>query len=600
MALSVDSIKTLVQRHTDRLIGESDYTTLRRYLLKREPITEVITPIEAQVSHHYATEKQTLINQLTQEACEAQEASDAREANIDAEELVTDADLRVRITQELASLETKQRELKRNIIDQKSLLDQIYSALSYLNSQNVEVSTKIDRLFHQFPQVHVHGNHQSQIHTHNHSQPYSQIIQHSVLLITKEGLIADISAQETKLTRIKGRLNSYLDTETQTEQAIRERKKLLEVSLPEKDKNRQFRIRQRTARELAKKTAANINQLLSPENLKVLNIRISSQTAKLDIQCAKLQEMVTVESYSVYLKGLKQFFDENIIPRITLNESRALKDILDLMDRLPEMETKKAATMGAILEAQNKLDVLRLNFAKKTKQVRLANASILELQQKNQQLEDQNKQLTIKSQSLGRTQTNALYSSYVEISGSVLSGVAVGLLNAGLLSNLIISPIFFAIPGALALVALVSFTVALVTYCHKSYTDATIKGNVISISMNECQINTKQLEVTEETENSIPKLEQDIKQTQQKIDEMTNDVFAQDRAIKQQLTMAKVISVSSSNSNSFFKVASTGMLLPTAPPAEIPSDVVHLPTAPADNEDDPIPPEHNTSRTITH
>jgi hypothetical protein len=116
----------------------------------------------------------------------------------------------------------------------------------------------------------------------------------------------------------------------------------------------------------------------------------------------------------------------------------------------------------------------------------------------------------------------------------------------------VISPVFFAVPGAFALLTVISLTVALVYHLKKSAAETTIDQNTQTIHENESTILNQLEQANDLSLTTIPKLNTQIGESQKSITTIEKQLEDHQRAMSQLLSKAENVTSTYGSSHTFF------------------------------------------------
>lgn len=567
MALSEISINDVVLYHTNMLIAGSDYQLLRKYLLERKPLSSVIENIEQLLSGQCTTDKQDWLQYHTQVACISQQTSDTQEAMSDEREKNNDQLLAVKYRQELPLLENKLMQIESKCSHQQGVynraqqqLDELKLSLSQVNRSISQVRSERQVLNFQYPYPdYGQGNY----HTHYSNGPglyptyinplSSQLAwdrlyrEESRLNEERSRLNQLIHSKDAECVREKLNLDSLYNEKKQVEEQCSSMKRQMEVDFPNKEEQRQIRHQARMYRRSARRANDPTLQQLSSQNLEALQKQIAIKNHELDSTKENMMRQTVETSYPLFLTQLEQAFQNPEKLNIPLAECEALKLIMTMMKGYREAE-EGANTINRMLgNEKSKLRALQNNL-------RL-----------NKVLIEENTQLGRNSESAGNFRTTALYLS--------LFGVSAGLLSAGLVTALTISPLFFIIPGGLGLLTAVSLTIALVYHFKKAGHDEQISKNKKQILENETAIFKQENRSIGTDLNPIPDLSAQIETTEHKIAQFEMQIQEKQHSMNQFLSKAEQVTSTYQRIYPFFPAAQVnGDSFPT-PSAPIQYDV---------------------------
>lgn len=579
MALSEIIINDVVLAQTKIAISESDYPTLRQYLLERKPLLPVTNRINSLLSELCSTDKKTSIHHLTQQACISQINSDHQEIASDEQERNNDNALKLNYNKELLSLENRISQLDLKCFHQQNVVNQLSRELNELKLNRSEINRTINRIYNErhllhsrylqtssYPHgnVHRHPNsapfahihHISNVHVHLHSPTtivysFEDQLTWNRLLLEENGFIEE----EQRLTRIidakiidcskeEINLSQLLNDKKQTNEYCIAKRHQINIDLPNKERNRQIRNQERIARQNAQATNDPTLQQLSYNNHEKLKQQITNKNDELDNKQSQLMGETMASSYSVYISQLELALRKTDV-KVNVNERVSLRMILTKIKTLIEMEKSEQNFIRSLNKEKNNLSILKDNLTQNTNQLNLYATEPPKLIAENESLTAQNKTLTLNSDSAGNLRKKALYLS--------LFGTSVSLLSAGLVSLLAISPLFFAIPGVLGLLTLVSLTVALVYHIKKSTSDQQLNQNKDTIFNNESTIVTHGQKGNELNQTIIPTLTVQINNAEQTVAQIEIELKNQQEAMSQLIKEAENVTSTHSGNDTFFR-----------------------------------------------
>lgn len=594
MALSEISINDRVISKTNAAISEANYHILRQYLLARKPLLTVTNTIDSLLAEHCTTDKQVFMHQATQLACKAQKNSDIQEAISDEVEKNNDNLLSSTYSRELPILDSRLNQLDMKCFHQQKSCNQASSQLHELKINLGQINQTIDRIHNErqllnsryaYGPQYPHGN----IHTHYpHGTQFTQghptltvvytlqdqlelnrlIHEENRLIEERRRLTYLVDTKDTENTREERNLNKLLTDKNQAAEHCSDVKRQLEVYLPNKAQQRHIRNEERIAREHARKTDdANLQQL-SHKNLGALQQQISTQNQKLDNKRNQLMDKAVETSYPIYITQLEHALQQKDGPKITFNEHATLMTLLTMMKNYSEMEESERTIIRSLNDEKNTLRTLQKNLTDNNCQLQQYTSSNPQLINQNKELAEENINLNLNSESADNHRTNALYTSLFGLSSSLLSG--------GLISTfMFISPVYFAIPAALALLTVISLTIAVIYHFNKSASDDQITQNKQTICENETTLFKQVEKVRELSVTTIPSLNTQIDKSKKAIALTETKLKDQQEAMSQLSSKAKNVTSTYSGPSTFFgggctaEPVSNYPTLPSAPPAEM-------------------------------
>lgn len=587
MALSEIIINDIVQSQTNAVISESNYHILRQYLLERKPLSRVLNPINSLLSEHCNQDKQAIINHLTQLACESQRNHDLQEARSDEQEGINENSLMINYRSELLTLENTLKELDTKCYQQQRQYNQVSRQFNELKVNMTHINQSIDRvryerqlLDQQLNHPYSDGNVYTNPPTHTGIYPdlsppqdrhtRDRLLQEENRLIEeRQKLMHLINSKETEKNKEEQNLNRLHKEKKEAEGRYSEVKHQIDVVLPNSEQQRQIRNQERLARENARASYDPHLLQLSHKNLEALKSQIETQIRELDERRNQLMGEATDISYKIYLTQLEQVLQESEKgPQITFNENNALKMILAMMKNMEEMAEKEKDISSSIDKELHNLHSLQKSLVGYTRQLERYLTSDPHLVKQNKALTEENTQLKQYSESADNWRTKAFYASLFSVGGSLIS--------TGILNTFIISPVFFAIPGALAALGVVSLVIAVVSYCQKYFSDMQMEQNNQKIEKNELILMKQWKKANELSLSTIPSLNAKIEQSEKELYALEQKLQDQQHAMSLLLNKAQNVTSNYGGSSNFFG-NTTG-------------NVFYLPSAPL-HEDSPLYPE---------
>ncbi|HAT8836921.1 TPA: Dot/Icm T4SS effector PieE [Legionella pneumophila subsp. pneumophila] len=587
MALSEIIINDIVQSQTNAVISESNYHILRQYLLERKPLSRVLNPINSLLSEHCNQDKQAIINHLTQLACESQRNHDLQEARSDEQEGINENSLMINYRSELLTLENTLKELDTKCYQQQRQYNQVSRQFNELKVNMTHINQSIDRvryerqlLDQQLNHPYSDGNVYTNPPTHTGIYPdlsppqdrhtRDRLLQEENRLIEeRQKLMHLINSKETEKNKEEQNLNRLHKEKKEAEGRYSEVKHQIDVVLPNSEQQRQIRNQERLARENARASYDPHLLQLSHKNLEALKSQIETQIRELDERLNQLMGEATDISYKIYLTQLEQVLQESEKgPQITFNENNALKMILAMMKNMEEMAEKEKDISSSIDKERHNLHSLQKSLVGYTRQLERYLTSDPHLVKQNKALTEENTQLKQYSESADNWRTKAFYASLFSVGGSLIS--------TGILNTFIISPVFFAIPGALAALGVVSLVIAVVSYCQKYFSDMQMEQNNQKIEKNELILMKQWKKANELSLSTIPSLNAKIEQSEKELYALEQKLQDQQHAMSLLLNKAQNVTSNYGGSSNFFG-NTTG-------------NVFYLPSAPL-HEDSPLYPE---------
>ncbi len=587
MALSEIIINDIVQSQTNAVISESNYHILRQYLLERKPVSRVLNPINSLLSEHCNQDKQAIINHLTQLACESQRNHDLQEARSDEQEGINENSLMINYRSELLTLENTLKQLDTKCFQQQRQYNQVSRQFNELKVNMTHINQSIDRvryerqlldqqLNHPYSDGNVYTNPLTQTRIYPDLSPSQdrhtrdRLLQEENRLIEeRQKLVHLINSKETEKNKEEQTLNRLHKEKKEAEERYSEVKHQIDVVLPNSEHQRQIRNQERLAREQARAIYDPHLLQLSHKNLEALKSQIETQIRELDERRNQLMGEATDISYKIYLTQLEQVLQElENGPQITFNENNALKMILAMMKNMEEMAEKEKDIASSIDKERHNLHSLQKSLVGYTRQLERYLTSDPHLVKQNKALTEENTQLQQYGESADNWRTKAFYASLFSVGGSLIS--------IGILNTFIISPVFFAIPGALAALGVVSLVIAVVSYCQKYFSDMQMEQNNQKIEKNELILMKQWKKANELSLSIIPSLNAKIEQSEKELYALEQKLQDQQHAMSLLLNKAQNVTSNYGGSSNFFG-NTTG-------------NVFYLPSAPL-HEDSPLYPE---------
>ncbi len=587
MALSEIIINDVVQYQTNTVISESNYHILRQYLLERKPLSRVLNPINSLLSEHCDKDKQAIINHLTQLACESQRNYDIQEAMSDEQERVNENSLMINYRSELLTLENTLKQLDTKCFQQQRQYNQVSRQFNELKVNLTHINQSIDRIRYERQLLDQQLNHpysDGNVHTNppTHTRIYpdlslpqapltrDRLLQEENRLIEeRQRLMHLVNSKEAEKEKEEQNLNRLHKEKKETEGRYSEVKHQIDIALPNSEQQRQIRNQERLAREQARASYDPHLLQLSHKNLEALKRDIEIQTRELDERRNQLMSEAKEMSYKIYLTQLEQVLQESENgPQITFNENNALKMILAMMKNMEEMAEKEKDIASSIEKERHNLHSLQKSLVAYTRQLEQYLTSDPHLVKQNKSLTEENVQLQQYSESAAGWRTKAYYASLFSVGGSLIS--------TGILNTFIISPVFFAIPGALAALGVVSFVIAVVSHCQKYFSDVQMEINDQKIEKNELVLIKQWKKANELSLTTIPALNAKIEKSEKELYALEQKLQDQQHTMDLLLNKAQNITSNYYGSSNFFG-NTTG-------------NVFYLPTAPL-HEDSPLYPE---------
>ncbi|KTD14125.1 substrate of the Dot/Icm secretion system [Legionella gratiana] len=581
MALSEIIINDIVQSQTKKVISESNYHLLRQYLLERKPLLRVLNPISTLLFEHCNSDKQAMINYLTQLACESQKNYDSQEALSDEQERENESSLRNDYERELYDLESRLQQLETKCAQQEQSYNQINRHYNEIKISISQINSNLDRIRNErqirFPESNIHTHtttmtHSPRIYPELYQQDqhtWNRLLQEENRLVEeRQRLTYLLNSKETERTKEEQNLTLYLQEKKEAERRYQEIKHQMEIVFPENEHQRQIRNEERFARNRARNTYDHHLQQLSSKNLEALKQQIEIQSRELENQRTQLMSEATEMSYKTYLTQLELALQhtENS-PQIMFNEKTALKMIVAMMKNLVEMAEKEKVLMNSLNGEQNNLRSLQKSLLECTRKLQNHLTSKPHLVKQNKELTEENVRLQLKSDSAASYKKSALYVS--------LFGITSSLLSTGIMGTLIISPVFFTIPGALAMLSLVALVVALGFQYQKYVSKIQMEHNSQVIEKNEVMLMRDWKKANELCVTTMSELNTKIEQSEKEIVELDQKLKEQQHVMNLVLNKAQGVSTAYNGNSNFFGNTNTG-------------NVVYLPSAPL--QDEPLYP----------
>ncbi|WP_298623819.1 hypothetical protein [uncultured Legionella sp.] len=591
MALSEIIINDIVRKRTNAVIKASDFHNLRQYLLNREPLLTVTNSIDLLLREQFSDDRQAAVEAMAQEAYDAQRTSDKKETRADEHERTNDELLKVSYSQELPSLENKKNQLDERIYQQQNYhahirsqvseykinLDQINRTIARLQSDRNIINSRYVlnapfphgnihahvQVFTHEPNMHVHGH----IHTHNNGLNYPN---HGHMLFSLQDQIAldslvreehRLNDERIRLTRLidvkeaelfnEGQQLSTIVTEKrQTENRFRELKHQLETEIPNREWQRQNRNQERMDREDARSTHDPELQQLSDKNREALKQRILTKIDELDKTREQLMKEATEVSYQTFIEQL----DETVELEVSYYEREALNSIREKMIKYSALQQQEKKTSHSLQDTRTILSTLQQKFNEHTRTLQGYEASNPQLKQANKLLVEENGRLYTAREGFNASQTSALY-------WSLFSGASAGI-SAAVIGSLLVSPVFFALSGALALVTVISLTVAGVYHYQKSACNDKMDENHKAIRNNKAIISEHDKEAATLRTTTLPELSAKIEETSQSISLIAKQLEELQHNMKKTYTKAQNITELQGNRNGFFGQQAATNVLP--------------------------------------
>ncbi len=554
MALSEIIINDLVQSQINTAINESNYQLLRQYLLDIRPLSSVINPISTYLSEQCNADKQAMLNQVIPLACESQKNEDTKEAGKDKQESDDDNALKARYLNELNSFTAKLPQLESDCFQRQAYVNQASNELYTLQVNLTQVNNHIDKVrsdllsrHSSYPQEHVHS-HYSHTQAYPHINPDFYLLQNELnrLINEHQKLTYLINTTNNIITKENQILNNDLQEKKQLEVRSVTIKHQIEIELPHKEEQRALRNQERISRDNARKTYDPNLLQLSPKNYAELTQKITVKGQELDNKQKQLMDTALELSYPMYLAQLEQALQQTISGlQMTFNEKQALKLILSIMKNFMEMSKKENIIINSLNKTKTNLYALQKESEESALKLQHHTTVEPKLVQAKKELTDATAQLQLESKSAGHYRKNALY--------TALFGAACSLLSAGLIDTLIISPLFFAVPGAFAMLGVISLTIAIIIHFQKSAHDVQIEQNNKQIHNNDKALMNQWKSAYDLSVIIIPNLETQISQAEKNSTLIEQQLLEQQNAMSQLFNKAQNVSSKNGEGYTFFK-----------------------------------------------
>ncbi|WP_115705857.1 type IV secretion protein Dot [Legionella sainthelensi] len=568
MALSEVVINDIVQSQTKAVISESNYHLLRQYLLERKPLLRILNSISSLLFEHCNSDKQAMINYLTQRACESQINHDSQEAINDEREQENEHALKINYERELYDLQNTLQQLETKCAQQEHYYNQINRQYNEFKISISRVNSNLERLRNErqirYPEGNIHAHIPMTVPLQD-QQTWDRLLQEENRLVEeRQRLTYLFNSKESERTKEEQNLTQYLQEKKESERRYQEIKHQMEIVFPENEQQRHLRNEERLARSRARNTYDPHLQQLSPESIEALKQQIESQARELDNQRSQLMSEATEMSYKTYLTQLELALQhsENS-PQIMFNEQTALKMIVGMMKNLTEMAEKEKGLINSLDEEQNKLRSLQKSLLECTRQLQNHLTSKPHLVKQNKELTEENERLQLKGEAAASYKKSALYVSLFSMSGSLVS--------TGIVSALIISPVFFTIPGALAMLSLVALVVALGFQYQKHVSETQREQNSQVMEKNDVILMKDWKKANELSLTTMAELNTKIEKSEKYLVELDQKLKEQQHVMSLVLNKAQSVSTSYSVNSTFFGNTTTG-------------NVVYLPSAPSQDE----------------
>jgi hypothetical protein len=556
MALSDIIINDAVLCYINASISESNYHILRQYLLERKPLESVINKINLLLTEHYDADKEEAINYLSKLACEAQQNSDLREAFCDEQEQNGDNDLKSHYTSELRILENQLTRFDMKSFFLQNSCSQISTQLQELKINLEQVNKEIERIHNERQLL----NDRYRLHTPpvKATAPAQFTVQDQLawnklfqeenkLVAERQRLIYTIGSKERDNTREEHNLNKLLKEKNQTEKQYSDIQHQLDIEIPKKERERLIRTNERLARTNARETSDPNLQQLSYKNLEILKEQIASKNHELETKKNQLMDTSLETCYTVYIAQLELALSQEDGPKISFNDHEALTSILGMMKNYNDMEENARILFLSLNKEQSSLKVLQKKLTDSNALLQEYISVEPDLVQTNKNLAEENIQLKLNAEWAKSIRTNALYTSLFGLGGAIVS--------SGLINTFVISPMLMAIPGGLALITLVSLTVALVYHINKWSNEDQIDQNKKTILENDAVLMKHWQKANDLSITTIPALTGQIGQSEKAVDGIEQNLKSQQDSMSQLFGKAQKVTNDYSNANAFFSSA---------------------------------------------
>lgn len=553
MALSEININDFVQFKTKELIVRSDYALLRKYLLDRIAIAPVIQEISTTLEHHYITDVQSMVQELTNLACESQKERDLNEAKTDEQEEATDHILNLKYGRELAELPGKILFVEGQISQQEKTVSLLEKDLSVLKAKLDLVNTNIGSHTFQINAINIQnlcdaqGRHN--IHTHSNTvvvntyNPRRDILinERDRFNVEKQGLKIKIDSKKDQITNEKRSLSDLSQKKRQHESRNKELNHQLDEILPNKELQRKKRSQER----LARKGFAPNPQQLSEENRSKLLQQINKKTAELEGTKYKLQTEAVNSSYSFFVTQLQEILEQVPTP-IAINplEQVALVSITKSMIEFIKLEKAIQETNESLNKSKAKLSDLQ-NQLKDSKQL------LQKDEDSNKELIEDNLKRYANIERLEPEKKSATRKAVIALCCCLLGALGAAA-TAAIIITLIINPIFFAIVGALALMALIALPFTIYHFRQKSNLNDEIENNQERINSNSSKISRQEREAADLESIAIPNLKSELQETEKLIEQNERLLESQKVDISRLINSATNIMPSNIHVHGFF------------------------------------------------
>lgn len=568
MALSDIVINEEVQNKTNAAIYGSNYRSLRQYLLERKPLLTVTNAISTLLAEHRNTERQEFVLSHTLAACESQSKSDQQDALYDEQEQANDAVLKSSYSKELPVLESTISQLEIKCFIQQNHYSQVLARLAEYKISLAQVNKEIERNSQErssfntrypysYPQANIHALYSNLLYPQTCPTSYiglsiqeqiiwERLINEDLRLVAEQQRLmhlVDVVSGESK--REESRLLGLQNEKKHTEERYSEVKGKIDVDLPNKEKQRLIRKQERFMREAARKDGDSNLLQLSPENREILKQKIATQDHLLESKCNHMMDQVMKISYSSYLHQLELILQQKSDLQVNFKQCEALKLLISMMKNYSDMEAREQIINNTLHSGKIRLAELqkiRTDCNKQLNQYIISNPEIIK---ENEKLKEDNNKLALQSESATYYRNLAFY--------SALFGVGSSLISGGILSTLLISPLFFSLPGILGLFTIVSIVVTIVSHFQKVDKDGQIDKNKVVMSNNEATIFEQCKKATEMSEKEIPALNAQISDIEKEMAQTEQELKQHHKSMNQLLSKAENITDTTyGKTNTFF------------------------------------------------
>lgn len=540
MSLNDVNINYQVKAQTIKTIQTSDFQTLKQAIIDRKPLGAVISAIESNLAAELVADKEAFKLSATEAACKAQIQQDAVSESRDAQEEITDKELKQRLTAERSELAAEVASLSQNVNTREKLLLPAEAVLSAATMSKASVDRQIQDIRMRreailrryptvvYPQVHTHAD----AHIHVHSQaPVVHAIYHtpedsaellqlagleSGLMLQQQQLATQISLQEAMVSSDRASLKSIQSEKQEKESQLNNLKWKLNTEIPHRATQRTQRVAERAARAQARLNDDPSLLQLSTENRQRLAYDIRVRNDELNNKKASLLSSANNSSYPVFMEQLKLKLNSPMNLAINGSEVDALGKVSSLLETylaMEEQESKLANIKGS----------LDTKLANQRSRLQEAQSTYQRYYNSNPQLSEQNAQLTADNFEL-RDQANA-YRDSANQQFTFSGGSALLALGGGLLVGLMfMNPLLFIVPGLFALAA-VGTLIAAIVFKYKEW------SSLQRVETNEHQIDANSQQVEQQTGDmniiyyqTIPTLQKEIAQLQQSVQGAENEL----------------------------------------------------------------------------